>query len=105
MKIGANVDQLDLFTISGSKVLERIGTYMVIAVGTHSGYGKAMMSLVEDNEPTPLQQKLTVVADEIVITGISAAVLLFVTLSLESFILLPHNTDSPSEKGQTVCVL
>jgi Ca2+-transporting ATPase len=100
MQAGASVDKLDPFIVSGSKVLEGVGTYMVTAVGTHSTYGRTMVSLVDENEPTPLQQKLTVVADQIAVAGIAVAALLFVVLTLKFIIQLPDNMDSPAEKGR-----
>lgn len=101
MEAGGNVDKLDPFIISGSKVLEGTGTYMVTAVGMHSTYGKLMMSLTEETEATPLQMKLTVVADQIAIAGILVAALLFLVLFVKFLIELPGSTDSSFEKGQT----
>jgi Ca2+-transporting ATPase len=50
--------KLDPFLISGSKVLEGVGTYLVTSVGPYSSYGRIMMSLQTSNDPTPLQVKL-----------------------------------------------
>ena len=36
-------DKVDCFLISGAKVLEGSGTYIVVAVGTRSSYGRLMM--------------------------------------------------------------
>ncbi|KAG2359095.1 hypothetical protein BDR07DRAFT_1488607 [Suillus spraguei] len=36
---------MDCFVISGSKVLEGIGSYVVVAVGTKSSNGRIMMAL------------------------------------------------------------
>lgn len=49
---------LDPFIISGSKVLEGLGTYLVTSVGTHSTYGRIMSALGTETDPTPLQVKL-----------------------------------------------
>jgi Ca2+-transporting ATPase len=55
---GGQSEELDPFIISGSKVLEGLGTYLVTSVGTHSTYGKILSALGSDSEPTPLQVKL-----------------------------------------------
>lgn len=49
---------IDPFIISGSKVLEGLGTYLVTSVGPHSTYGRIMVSLGTETDPTPLQVKL-----------------------------------------------
>ena len=49
---------LDPFMVSGSKVLEGVGTYLVTGVGPFSTYGRLMLSLQVSNDPTPLQVKL-----------------------------------------------
>jgi Ca2+-transporting ATPase len=55
---GTATKKLDPFMISGSKVLEGVGTYLVTSVGKFSSYGRILMSLQESNDPTPLQVKL-----------------------------------------------
>lgn len=55
---GTATKKLDPFIISGSKVLEGVGTYLVTSVGPNSTYGKIMISLQTPNDPTPLQVKL-----------------------------------------------
>lgn len=59
----AQMAKLDPFIISGSKVLEGVGTYMVTSVGVNSSYGKILMSLQVKTEPTPLQVKLGTMAN------------------------------------------
>jgi Ca2+-transporting ATPase len=49
---------IDPFIISGSNVLEGIGTYLVTSVGPHSTYGRIMVALGTETDPTPLQVKL-----------------------------------------------
>jgi Ca2+-transporting ATPase len=51
-------DDEDPFIISGSKVLEGLGTYLVTSVGPNSTYGRIMVSLGTESAPTPLQVKL-----------------------------------------------
>ena len=57
--------KMDPFIISGSRVAEGVGSFLVTAVGIHSTHGKTMMSLREDNEVTPLQLKLNVLAGKL----------------------------------------
>ncbi|EKG21343.1 ATPase P-type H+ transporting proton pump [Macrophomina phaseolina MS6] len=71
---------LDPFIISGSKVLEGVGTYLVTSVGVNSSYGKILMAMRQDPEPTPLQVKLDGLAGAIAKLGSSAAAFLFFVL-------------------------
>jgi len=97
---GTATAKLDPFIISGSKVLEGIGTYLVTSVGVNSSYGKILMSLQTDNDPTPLQVKLGKLANWIGALGSSAAILLFFVL-LFKFVGHLSNDDRPSaEKAQ-----
>jgi P-type Ca2+ transporter type 2C len=73
---GTATAKLDPFIISGSKVLEGVGTYLVTSVGQNSSYGKILMSLQHPSEPTPLQVKLGKLADWIGGLGSGAAILL-----------------------------
>ena len=59
---GRELKKMDPFILSGAKVSEGVGSFLVTAVGIHSSYGKTMMALREDNEITPLQYKLNVLA-------------------------------------------
>ncbi|KAI9677071.1 MAG: hypothetical protein M1817_006910 [Caeruleum heppii] len=98
----ANEDpkKLDPFIISGGKVTEGVGRYMVTAVGVNSSYGKIMMSLRDETENTPLQSKLNKLAEQIAKLGGAAALLLFVVLLIKFLAQLPGNPDTPSQKGQ-----
>jgi P-type Ca2+ transporter type 2C len=55
--------KLDPFIISGSKVLEGVGTFLVTSIGENSSYGKIMLSLQTESQNTPLQVKLAGLAD------------------------------------------
>ena len=92
--------KMDPFIISGSKVAEGVGLFLVTATGVHSTHGKTMMSLREDNQVTPLQLKLNVLAGYIAKLGSAAGALLLIVLFIEFFIRLPHNTSTPQQKGQ-----
>lgn len=60
---GTATKKLDPFLISGSKVLEGVGTYLVTSVGPYSTHGRIMLSLQTSNDPTPLQVRLGRLAD------------------------------------------
>ncbi|KAK4032723.1 hypothetical protein C8A01DRAFT_20241 [Parachaetomium inaequale] len=97
----ADIEKLDPFIISGSKVNEGTGTFLVTAVGVNSSYGRIMMAMHTDQEDTPLQKKLNRLADMIAKFGGGAALLLFVVLLIKFLAQLPSNTDTPDQKGQT----
>jgi len=69
IEAGIASSKLDPFIISGSKVLEGVGTYVVTSVGVNSSFGKIMMALRHQPEATPLQVKLTGLADTIAYLG------------------------------------
>jgi Ca2+-transporting ATPase len=71
-----NVTKMDPFILSGAKVTEGIGTFLVTSVGVNSSYGKTMMALREPGQTTPLQSKLNVLAEYIAKLGLAAGLLL-----------------------------
>ena len=75
--------KLDPFIISGAKVTEGVGTFLVTATGIHSTYGKTLMSLQEDPQTTPLQSKLNKLAEYIAKLGLSAGLVLFVVTFIQ----------------------
>ncbi|KAA1476221.1 calcium-translocating P-type ATPase [Dentipellis sp. KUC8613] len=91
----------DCFVISGSKILEGVGSYVVIAVGEKSFNGRIMMALRTDNENTPLQAKLNDLAEAIAKFGSIAGLLLFSALMIRFFVQLgQHNPPrTPSQNG------
>ncbi|KAJ3017455.1 UNVERIFIED_CONTAM: hypothetical protein HDU68_011683 [Siphonaria sp. JEL0065] len=76
----------DCFIVSGSKVTEGIGRYVVTGVGESSFFGNIMMALRVENEDTPLQVKLDHLAERIAKLGTSFAVLLLILLFLKYLI-------------------
>jgi Ca2+-transporting ATPase len=94
------IKKMDPFILSGAKVSEGVGSFLVTATGVHSTHGKTMMSLREDNEVTPLQAKLNTMAEYIAKLGGAAALLLFVVLLIEFLVDLRHSDKTPAEKGQ-----
>ncbi|KKP05770.1 Ca2+-transporting ATPase [Trichoderma harzianum] len=97
---GSELKSLDPFIISGARVLDGVGSFLVTSVGQNSSHGRTMMSLSEDSGPTPLQQKLNVLAGYIAKLGGGAGCLLFTVLFIEFLIRLPGNDGSPEEKAQ-----
>lgn len=92
--------KLDPFILSGGKVAEGTGTFLVTAVGVNSEYGRIMMSLRTESEATPLQAKLNVLAEYIAKLGGAAALMLFIVLFIKFLVQLRGNTKTPAEKGQ-----
>ncbi|KAG0266586.1 hypothetical protein BG011_001775 [Mortierella polycephala] len=77
---------VDPFIISGSKVIEGVGLYVVTGVGVNSFHGKTMMSLRTETEDTPLQQKLNGLAEQIAKLGSLAALVMLVILFIRYFV-------------------
>lgn len=90
----------DCFMISGSKVLEGIGRYVIVAVGRNSVNGRAMMATHKDPEETHLQIKLKGVARFVTIIGSMAGGLLFTEHMIRFFVQLgtrnPQRTPTES---------
>ncbi|KFY46430.1 hypothetical protein V495_02459 [Pseudogymnoascus sp. VKM F-4514 (FW-929)] len=97
---GEDFNKMDPFIISGSKVSEGVGTFLVTAVGIHSSYGKTLISIHEGPQVTPLQSKLYRLANQIAKLGIGSALLLFVTLLIKFFVQLPGSTQNAAGKAQ-----
>ncbi|ELU40116.1 cation-transporting atpase fungi [Rhizoctonia solani AG-1 IA] len=85
--------KLDCFIVSGSKVLEGVGQYVVIAVGPKSFNGRIMAALSGDTESTPLQLKLNALAELIAKLGSAAGLILFTALMIKFFVQLKTKPD------------
>ena len=94
-----SLSKLDPFIISGSKVSEGVGQFLVTAVGVHSSHGKTMMSLQDEGQTTPLQSKLNVLAEYIAKLGLASGLLLFVVLFIK-FLAQLHTIRGADHKGQ-----
>ncbi|KAF1838464.1 calcium-translocating P-type ATPase [Decorospora gaudefroyi] len=99
LQSGQCTKHLDPFIISGAKVLEGVGTFMATSVGVNSSFGRIMMSVRADVDPTPLQEKLSGLAMAIAKIGTSAAGLLFFVLLFRFVAGLSGDNRTPTEKG------
>jgi len=94
--------KLDCFIVSGSKVLEGVGQYVIIAIGPKSFNGRIMAALSGDTESTPLQLKLNALAELIAKLGSAAGLILFSALMIKFFVQLKTKSDrSPNEKAMS----
>ncbi|KAG2355509.1 hypothetical protein BDR07DRAFT_1303134 [Suillus spraguei] len=87
----------DCFIVSGSKVLEGVGSYVVVAVGTKSFNGRIMMALRMEAEHTPLQLKLNFLAEFIAKLGSIAGIVIFFALMIRFIVQLA--TGSPARSA------
>lgn len=96
------VSKMDPFIISGGKVAEGIGTFLVTAVGVNSSYGRILMSLSDEPQTTPLQSKLNVLAEYIAKLGLGAGLVLFVATFIKFLVAItgPDKDLTPDAKGQ-----
>ncbi|KAG8905804.1 hypothetical protein FRB99_008229 [Tulasnella sp. 403] len=92
-----DITKRDCFLISGAKVLEGVGEYVVIAIGPRSFNGRILMELRGETENTPLQIKLNALAELIAKLGSLAGLVLFTALMIRFFVHLktdPHRSAS-----------
>ncbi|KAH9054210.1 calcium-translocating P-type ATPase [Lactarius vividus] len=93
----------DCFIVGGSKVVEGVGSYVAVSVGTKSFNGRIKMALQRNSnlENTPLQLKLNGLSEIIAKIGRIAAGLLFTALLVRYFVQLGTNNPqrTSSEKG------
>jgi Ca2+-transporting ATPase len=95
-----DLKKMDPFIMSGSKVEEGMGTFLVTATGVHSTYGRTMMSLQDEGETTPLQVKLNVLADYIAKVGLTSGLTLFIVLFIKFLVRLKDIQGGAEAKGQ-----
>ncbi|MBI2373387.1 MAG: calcium-translocating P-type ATPase, PMCA-type [Deltaproteobacteria bacterium] len=80
--VPADKGQDDLDLKSGSVVTGGSGVMLVLAVGRGTELGKLQAALTEtDEDPTPLQERLSVLADRIGTFGLGAAIATFLALA------------------------
>ncbi|PGH01481.1 calcium-translocating P-type ATPase, PMCA-type [Helicocarpus griseus UAMH5409] len=94
-----NLAKIDPFILSGAKISEGIGTFLVTSTGVNSSYGKTLMSLQDEGETTPLQSKLNILATYIAKLGLAAGLLLFVVLFIK-FLAHLGSHQGATAKGQ-----
>ncbi|KAL0933980.1 p-type calcium ATPase [Colletotrichum truncatum] len=94
------VSAADPFILSGTTVSGGVGAYLVTSVGTNSTYGRTLMSLREDVEETPLQQKLGKLAKQLITFGAIAGIIFFLILFIRFLVGLRNMRASPSEKAE-----
>jgi len=81
--IHKNIDQ-DPWVRSGTQVTEGSGKVVVVAVGPHSEWGKILaMVTEEEDQQTPLQEKLEIVATAIGKVGLFVAVACFIAMLIK----------------------
>ncbi|KAG8726916.1 hypothetical protein FRC11_014235, partial [Ceratobasidium sp. 423] len=85
--------KLNCFIISGSKVPEGVGQYVIIAIGPKLSNSRIMVALSGDTESTPLQLKLNALAEFIAKLGSAAGLILFTALMIEFFVQLKTKPD------------
>lgn len=95
-----DLKKMDPFIVSGAKVSEGVGTFLVTATGVHSTHGRTMMSLQEEGETTPLQTKLNKLAEYIAKLGLASGLLLFVVLFIKFLVRLKSIEGGADAKGQ-----
>lgn len=91
--------KMDPFILSGGKVNEGVGTFLVTSVGIYSSYGKTMMSLQDEGQTTPLQSKLNILAEYIAKLGLAAGLLLFLVLFIKFLAQLKSIQGGADAKG------
>ena len=93
----------DPFLLSGSKVLEGKGHYVVIAIGPRSFQGKIFMSLRSSQpDQTRMQKQLADLAEKIAKLASIAGAILFLALFIRNCVELKTKPDrTPAQKGQS----
>jgi P-type Ca2+ transporter type 2C len=94
-------EKIDSFILSGSKVANGVGTFVVTAVGINSSYGRILMSLRDVPQETPLQQKLGSLSKYILLFGSLFGVVFFFILLVRFLVRLPSIEGGPRAKGES----
>ena len=75
-----NYEKENCWLISGCKIMEGTGSILILAVGKNSQYGKLKLKIQGSNDETPLQEKLTVLANQVGNVGMWAAGATFICM-------------------------
>ncbi|RKO86789.1 E1-E2 ATPase-domain-containing protein, partial [Blyttiomyces helicus] len=86
----------DPFLLGSTKVVDGVGRMLVIATGVRSLSGRSMAALEVELEETPLQRKLTTLADDLAKFGMAAAACMLVILLICYF-----SVESPSDRSSS----
>ncbi|KAL4960548.1 cation-translocating P-type ATPase [Aspergillus stella-maris] len=78
--VGEHTVVYDPFMLSGSKVSNGVGRFLITSVGENTSYGRIIMSLWGDVEEMALQQKLAVLAQYIIIVGLIVGGIFFLII-------------------------
>lgn len=83
--------------LSGSKILQGEGKFLVLVVGPNSCEGRILSILESESETTPLQEKLESLAGNIGKFGLISAILIFVVLLIRFAIMRIQENDFKEE--------
>lgn len=83
--------------LSGSKILQGEGKFLVLVVGPNSCEGRILSILETEAETTPLQEKLEALAGNIGKFGLISAVLIFVVLCIRFAVIRIQENDFSEE--------
>lgn len=91
---------IDPFILSGSKIANGDGCFLATSVGVNSSYGRVLMSLRDEPQETPLQQKLGSLAKYILLFGALFGVVFFFILLIRFLVRLDSIEGGPRAKGE-----
>ena len=86
----------DPFVLSGCRVTAGTGVFVAIAVGETSQWGVIQAHFEEDQDQTPLQEKLDVMAEQIGHVGTASAVATFIAMMVIKIFIKPAHLDDVS---------
>ena len=86
----------DHFALSGCRVTAGTGVFVAIAVGETSQWGVIQAHFEEDQDQTPLQEKLDVMAEQIGHVGTASAVATFIAMMVIKIFIKPAHLDDVS---------
>lgn len=88
-------DDIDPFVLSGCATTAGMGHFVAIAVGRDSQWGIIKVALEKEDEQTPLQDKLDIMANQIGNVGIAAAIATFIAMmAIKIFVRPAHLEDT-----------
>jgi P-type Ca2+ transporter type 2C len=97
---GPRPSSVDPYIHSGTTVVGGVGKYLVLSVGANSAYGRLLMSLRNDVEETPLQQRLGRLAKQLITFGAIAGLVFFLIQFIRFLVGLKTFEGGPAAKGE-----